>query len=126
MSTTRRSHRRALAALQLGLLLAAPTGCLRSGGSPIGIETRSITRFDSEWKRYLAFSHFKALAVAGDPGGVHVTGYAHAYPGEAGARAAALEACELRRADRRIAAPCRIYAEGDDLRVGVAELPGGG
>lgn len=125
MKTWRRSHRRALAALPLGLLLAVPTGCLRSGGSPIGIETRSVTRFASEWKRYLAFSHFKALAVAGDPEGAHVTGYAHAYPGEASARTAALEACEVRRADRRIAAPCRIYAEGDDRLEDGAGSPGG-
>ena len=105
--------RRLRGALLLCLLPAA--GCLRTSG-PIGIELRETTRFESEWKHYRKLPSFKSFAVAGDPDGLHVSGYAYARPGRGPAIDGALAYCEQRRADRRIAGECRTYAV-DDERV---------
>ena len=89
-------------------------GCMRSGGSPMGIPLREMTQFDSEWKNYQRLGSLKALAVAGDLNGVYVSGFAFAYPVQALANDEALENCEERRADRRIEDACRLYAIGND------------
>jgi hypothetical protein len=104
---------RAIAAT-LGLLLFGMGGCLRSGGSPMGIPLREMTQFESEWKNYQRLGSLKALAVAGDRNGVYVSGFAYAYPIQALANDEALENCEERRADRRIADECRLFAIGGD------------
>jgi hypothetical protein len=98
----------------LGVLLFAVGGCMRSGGSPMGIPLREMTQFDSEWKNYQRLGSLKALAVAGDLNGVYVSGFAFAYPVQALANDEALENCEERRADRRVEEECRLYAIGDD------------
>jgi len=98
----------------LGVLLFAVGGCMRSGGSPMGIPLREMTQFDSEWKNYQRLGSLKALAVAGDLNGVYVSGFAFAYPVQALANDEALENCEERRADRRVEDACRLYAIGDD------------
>jgi len=106
------SARVTLAALAACLLAAG--GCLRSGGSPMGIPLREVTQFESEWKNFQRLRPLKALAVAGDLNGVYVSGFAYAYPFQALANAEALESCEERRADRRVEQECRLYAIGDD------------
>jgi hypothetical protein len=53
--------------------------------------------------------------VAGNLNGVYVSGFAHAYPLPQLAVDEALDRCEERRADRRIADPCRTYAIGDEI-----------
>jgi len=98
----------------LASCLLAAGGCLRSGGSPMGIPLREMTQFESEWKNYQRLRPLKALAVAGDLNGVYVSGFAYAYPIQALANAEALESCEARRADRRVEQECRLYAIGDD------------
>ena len=106
------SARATLAAL--GVLLFVVGGCMRSGGSPMGIPLRTMTQFESEWKNYQRLGSLKALAVAGDLNGVYVSGFAYAYPIQALANDEALENCEERRADRRVEEECRLYAIGDD------------
>ena len=101
-----------LAALAFCLLAAG--GCMRSGGSPMGIPLRETTQFESEWKNYQRLGPLKALAVTGDLNGVYVSGFAFAYPIQALANDEALENCEERRVDRRIEDECRLYAIGDD------------
>ena len=98
----------------LGVLLFAVGGCMRSGGSPMGIPLREMSQFDSEWKNYQLLRSLKALAVAGDLNGVYVSGFAFAYPVQALANDEALENCEERRPDRRVEQECRLYAIGDD------------
>ena len=98
----------------LGVLLFAVGGCMRSGGSPMGIPLREMSQFDSEWKNYQRLRTLKALAVAGDLNGVYVSGFAFAYPVQALANDEALENCEERRADRRVEQECRLYAVGND------------
>jgi len=97
----------------LAVCMLAVAGCMRSGGSPMGIPLREVTRFDAEWNDYLRLSSRKALAVAGDRSGVYVSGFAHAYPIQALANDEALERCEERRLDLRIESECRLYAVGD-------------
>ena len=87
---------------------------MRSGGSPMGVPLREVTQFESEWKNYQRLGSLKALAVAGDLNGVYVSGFAFAYPIQALANDEALENCEERRADRRVADKCRLYAIDDD------------
>jgi len=87
---------------------------MRSGGSPMGIPLREMTRFESEWKNYQRLGGLKALAVTGDLNGVYVSGFAFAYPIQAFADDEALENCEERRVDRRIDDACRLYAIGND------------
>jgi hypothetical protein len=94
---------------------------MRSGGSPMGIPLREMTQFDSEWKNYQRLGPLKALAVAGDLNGVYVSGFAFAYPIQVLANDEALENCEERRVDRRVADECHLFAIGDD-RVQKAEI----
>ena len=98
----------------LASCLLAAGGCMRSGGSPMGIPLRTMTQFESEWKNYQRLGSLKALAVAGDLNGVYVSGFAYAYPIQALANDEALENCEERRTDRRVEDACRLYAIGDD------------
>ncbi len=104
--------RKQLALLALCPLVAA--GCMRSGGSPMGVALRETTQFDSEWRNYRRLAGLKALAVAGDLRGVYVSGFAFSYPVQALANDEALDACEQRRADRRVKDACRLYAMGDE------------
>jgi hypothetical protein len=82
---------------------------------PIGIELRSRTQFESEWNNYLRLPSAKSLAVAGDLNGVYVSGLAYDLQSTEAAVGAAIEYCEQRRIDRRIAADCRTYAIGDEI-----------
>jgi hypothetical protein len=72
-----------------------------------------VARFTVQWRHYLRLEPNKSLAVAGDRNSVYVTGYAFGLPDEQAAITAALASCETRRIDRRIDAPCEIYAVGD-------------
>jgi hypothetical protein len=103
-----------LKGIALASCLLAAGGCMRSGGSPMGIPLREMTRFESEWKNYQRLRNLKALAVAGDLNGVYASGFAYAYPVQALANDEALENCEERRVDLRIEDECRLYAIGND------------
>ena len=91
------------------MLSVAAAACTRS---PIGMPLPETTRFECEWKNYSRLQPNKAIAIAGDRQGVYVAGYAYAQASEVEAVEAALAACEGRRADRRIDAPCRTFAIG--------------
>ena len=87
----------------------------------MGVPLKSTTQFESEWSGYQRLTGLEALVVAGDLRGVYVSGFAWAYPAQELANDEALENCEERRADRRVAEKCRLYAIGDE-RVGPAEV----
>jgi len=82
---------------------------------PIGLELRSSGRFDSEWNHYLQLEAHKSLAFAGDVEGRYVIGYGFEEATLAEAMTAAIDDCELRRADKRIEDPCKIVAVDDAL-----------
>ena len=90
------------------------TGC-GSSGTSMGVAFKARTQFEAEWAHFLEFEPNKALAIAGDIGGRFVLGYSFGYLTEDSAIEAAMEACELRRADRRIDDDCRLYAVDDRL-----------
>jgi hypothetical protein len=90
------------------------TGC-GSFGTPMGVAFKTRTQFEVEWAHFLEFESDKALAIAGDIGSRFVLGYSFGYLTEDLAIEAAMEACELRRADRRIEDECTLYAVDDQL-----------
>lgn len=94
--------------------LAAAAGCLRSSTAAMGIPLREHTRFEAEWRRYQELESPKALAVAGDPAGVYVSGVATGGASQDSVNDDALSACQQRRVDRHIEAPCRLYAIGNE------------
>jgi len=98
------------------VVLSLLGGCA-SWGTPIGIPLRNKTRFASEWKKYEGMAGFKALAVAGNLGGIYVSGWTSDYCEQQEATAEALQRCEERRRDRKISGPCRIYAVGNEIWV---------
>jgi hypothetical protein len=57
-------------------------------------------------------THQRAFALAGDPNGEWVGATVGGYSSPIEAERAALRECEQRRAARRIATPCRLYASG--------------
>jgi hypothetical protein len=83
-------------------------------GHPIGEEMRSKTQYHAEWNDYCVLPAPKALAIAGDVKGTYVSGFAAGAATEQQAIDEALRNCEQRRGDRRIAAPCQIYAVGNN------------
>jgi hypothetical protein len=67
------------------------------------------------WREYLDLPVERALALAGDPDSVWVAGAAGARATREEAEQSALATCEVRRKDRRMQAPCRLYAVGDEV-----------
>ncbi|MCW8126821.1 hypothetical protein [Microbulbifer halophilus] len=70
--------------------------------------------------KYRGYSAHKALAVAFDYKGAYALGYVFDSPDQDAANDRALAACESRRTESDVEAPCRIYAEGDRV-VGGAD-----
>jgi hypothetical protein len=93
------------------LLLCACTGAR----GPIGLQLRTSERFDTEWREYLKLPPHKSVAFAGEVEGRYVIGYGFEKATPAEAMSAAIEDCNLRRADRRIEDTCRIVAVDDEL-----------
>ncbi len=94
--------------------LTAFAGCAAST-RPMGMHMRTTTQFETEMNRFRALPPEKSMAIAGDPSGVYVSGYAYDYPTRELAVQEALQYCEQRREDRRIESECRTYAVGDDI-----------
>jgi hypothetical protein len=109
-------------ALALTLALTATAyGCF-STASTIGSRLPRTPRFLDEWSHYERLQPSKAMAVAGDPATIYVSGYAFGYANDTTAVEGAIAACEARRIDRRITAPCETYAVGNQ-RVAEAVFP---
>ncbi len=67
------------------------------------------------WKQYLSLPEARALAIAGDPHNVWVSGAAGGQASSAEAEQAALQECLKRRGLRRMQSPCRLYAVGSEI-----------
>lgn len=96
------------------VLLTVCAGCFQSSG-PLGFAMRTKSQFEVEVRRYAKLPAQKSMAIAGDPRGIYVSGYAYDYPTKEVAVQEALRYCELRREDRGIEAECRPYAIGDEF-----------
>lgn len=100
--------RRACGTLLSVSLLAVLPACHGEGPRPHrGLE--------SLWRQFQQLQPARALALAGDPERIWVAGAAGGQETEAEARALALKECGARRHERRILAPCRIYAVGSEI-----------
>jgi hypothetical protein len=97
-----------LAGLLVGAALAA-TGCATQARSE---PHPSLERL---WRSYQALPAERALAVAGDPRRQWVAGLVGGEPTIDEAEQVALERCRQNRAARRLQAPCRTYAVGDEI-----------
>jgi hypothetical protein len=91
------------AALGTAVLLACAGG---SGMAP---------GFDRLWKDYSKLPEHRALAVCGDPERLWVAGAVGGAESRRAAREGALKECRKRRESRRLLAPCKIYAIGDEI-----------
>ncbi len=69
----------------------------------------------STWRQYLELPDERALALAGDPDFLWVAGAASSRATRRDAEQGALEACAVRRQKRRLQAPCRLYAVGEEV-----------
>ena len=100
--------------MQIALIPLLLCACTSEHG-PIGLELRTSERFDTEWRNYLKLAPHKSVAFAGDVEGRYVIGYGFEMATRAEAISAAIEDCNLRRADKRIEDPCQIVAVDDEL-----------
>jgi hypothetical protein len=100
-------------ALAPALMTVALGGCAALAAESTGIRVRDKTRFEADWQRYTRLPEAKAIAVAGDLRGTYVLGIGYGEPTAGAAEARALARCQERRADRRIAAPCRMHGIGN-------------
>jgi hypothetical protein len=68
------------------------------------------------WREFLALPEQRALAIAGDPRRDRwVTGASGGHASREEAEESALVECLRRRAQRRMQAPCQIYAVGEEV-----------
>jgi len=69
----------------------------------------------SLWNEYRQLSPERALALAGDPDRRWVGAIAGGQASQAEAEQSALAECQKRRLERRMRAPCRLYATGEEI-----------
>ena len=92
----------------LAICVAALAAC--AGSSTAHPELAPI------WRDYGALPAERALAIAGElRHDQWVAGASGGHASRADAEAAALGECGRRRAQRRMQAPCRLYAVGDEV-----------
>ena len=70
---------------------------------------------DAIWRQYVELPRQRALAIAGDPNGLWVGAAAGGAAAQTEASERALGECRRKRAQRRMQAPCLLYAVGDDI-----------
>jgi len=105
---------RTLFRVMIGVVSACAFAACTLPQRTLGIEMREQSRFQQQWKRYQKLDDFKALVIAGDVGGVYVSGFSYEMTSADEAVRAARALCEQRRTDRRILAPCRTLAIGNE------------
>jgi hypothetical protein len=69
----------------------------------------------SLWRDFLEMPPERALALAGDPDRVWVGAASGGHASQLEAEESVLAGCRRRRADRRMRAPCRLYASGGEI-----------
>jgi len=94
-----------VAVVGAALLLVA---CVSDRGSPHSELART-------WRDFLALPEHRALAIAGDPERIWVSGATGGQESPEEAEEAALAECRRRRAQRRMQAACQLYAVGDEI-----------
>lgn len=109
---------------QLGIVLVCQVLLFASSCAsrqPIGFalhELQTEIRYCGEYKDFRKLPTPKALAVAGDPCGVFVSGLAYENDADRDGDSRrpderAMERCDRRRVDRRVTEPCVLHVIGD-------------
>jgi len=100
-------------ATRLSLLLACavlfPASCATRG------DRAPHPGIASLWNEYRQLSPERALALAGDPDRFWVGALAGGQASQVEAEQSALAECQKRRLARRMRAPCRLYATGEEI-----------
>ena len=95
--------------LVLAMVAFAVGGCVSNANSP-------HPDLAQVWRDYQELPAERALAIAGDPRRDRwVTGAAGGHANLERAEEEALLQCRVRRGQRRLQAPCLIYAVGDEI-----------
>ncbi len=89
------------------------TSC--ASDSMLGTRIPPHSALDRIWRDYAGLAPKRALAIAGDPNRHWVGAAAGGAEAQADASDRALEECRRKRAQRRMQAPCLLYAVGDDI-----------
>lgn len=71
--------------------------------------------FDRLWNEYAKLPDHRALAVCGDPERAWLAAAAGGASSPEAAKKRAIAECRVKREDRRMRAPCRIYAVGGEI-----------
>ncbi len=107
--------RKPLATLGSSLLLLCATVLLVTCESNPRVRSEPHPAISSLWRSFLEMPRERALALAGDPERQWVAGAAGGHASQLEAEESALVECRKRRRARRIQAPCRLYATGDEI-----------
>ena len=83
--------------------------------SILGTRVPPHPKLDRIWRQYTELAPKRALAIAGDPNRDWVAAAAGGADAQAEASERALEECGRKRLERRMLAPCRLCAAGDDI-----------
>ncbi len=83
--------------------------------SILGTRVPPHPKLDRIWAQYSGLAPKRALAIAGDPNRDWVGAAAGGADAQAEASERALEECGRERLERRMLAPCLLYAAGDDI-----------
>ena len=83
--------------------------------SILGTRIPPHRKLDRIWRQYSELAPKRALAIAGDPNRHWVGAAAGGAEAQADASDRALEECRRKRSERRMQAPCLLYAVGDDI-----------
>lgn len=83
--------------------------------SILGTRIPPHPKLDRIWAQYSGLPPKRALAIAGDPNRNWVGAAAGGAEAQADASDRALEECRRKRLQRRMLAPCLLYAAGDDI-----------
>ncbi len=83
--------------------------------SILGTRIPPHRKLDRIWRQYSELAPKRALAIAGDPNRHWVGAAAGGAEAQADASDRALEECRRKRLERRMLAPCRLSAAGDEI-----------
>jgi hypothetical protein len=97
------------------LLLSLTTGLLAACESTSRRRSEPHPEILPLWRSFLEMPRERALALAGDPERQWVGGAVGGRASQLEAEDGALSQCRERRRLRRLQAPCRLYATGDEI-----------
>jgi hypothetical protein len=99
----------------LWISLLAACAALPPVACATGARTQPHRGIAALWRDYQDMPPRRALALAGDPDNNWVAASSGGHTSQREAEQTVLAVCRGRRAARRMQAPCRLYASGDEI-----------